>query len=221
MDDYSALAQRVAVSVGDVRGLLILSREGLVLGSYPEDDEAVAKPAWLKFATLGEPAKSFVEFPTEIWAFVHRGPYSAFAVADTKVKPGILVDFMEQALLTAEEARTRRDGLKLPEAVSAPSGKPRAPLHPQGPKGAPEPVAAQASAKEKEAGATSIPDAEAPSEPSAADAPAAEAEPVKKPDPPRLVKPMTSGDEESDAIDRFELQKEFGGLLQTGSDDDE
>src|SRR5437016_3206852 len=142
MDDYSALAQRVAVSVGDVRGLLILSREGLVLGSYPEDDEAVAKPAWLKFATLGEPDKSFVEFPTEIWVFAHRAAYSAFAVADTKVKPGVLLDFMEQALLTAEEARTRRDGLKLPEAVSAPSGKPRAPLHPQAPKSAPEKVAA-------------------------------------------------------------------------------
>jgi hypothetical protein len=45
MDDYSALAQRVAVSVGDVRGSLILSRDGLILGAFPDDESAV-KPAW-------------------------------------------------------------------------------------------------------------------------------------------------------------------------------
>ena len=39
MDDYSALAQRIGVTVADVRGCLILSRDGLVLGSFPEDDE--------------------------------------------------------------------------------------------------------------------------------------------------------------------------------------
>jgi hypothetical protein len=213
MDDYSALAQRVAVSVGDVRGLLILSREGLVLGAYPEDDEAVAKPAWLKFATLGEPAKSFVEFPTEIWVFAHRGPYSTFAVADTKVKPGVLLDLMEQALLTAEEARTRRDGLKLPEAVSAPSGKPRAPLHPQSPKQTPERVAAEVEAGTQHAVRTAGEGAAPQTDGSA--------EPVRKPDPPRLVKPTPSAESDGDFVDAVELQKEFGGLLQTDSDDDE
>ena len=82
MDDYSALAQRIAVSVSGVRGSLILSRDGLVLGAHPEGDESLAKPAWLKFVTLGEPDRSFVEFADQVWAFVKRGPYAAFAVAE-------------------------------------------------------------------------------------------------------------------------------------------
>ena len=99
MDDYSALAQRIGVTVSGVRGSLILSRDGLVLGSFPENDEGPAKSAWLKFVTLGEPDKSFVEFPDQVWAFVKRGPYAAFSVAEPGTRPGILVDQMEQVLL--------------------------------------------------------------------------------------------------------------------------
>jgi len=130
MDDYSALAQRIGVTVSGVRGSLILSRDGLVLGSYPENDEGPAKSAWLKFVTLGEPDKSFVEFPDQVWAFVKRGPYAAFSVAEPGTRPGILVDQMEQVLLAAEEGRSKREAVRLPDAASAPSGKPRTSLHP-------------------------------------------------------------------------------------------
>jgi hypothetical protein len=129
MDDYSALAQRVAVSVGDVRGSLILSRDGLILGAFPDDESAV-KPAWLRFGTLGEPQRGFVEFGDQIWAYVHRGPYASFVVAGTAVRPGVLIDRMEQALLAAEEARTKREPLRVPDPAQAPSGKPRTSLHP-------------------------------------------------------------------------------------------
>jgi hypothetical protein len=129
MDEFTALAQQVAVGAGDVRGCLIVSRDGLVLGGFPAGNEAVAKPAWLRFAALGEPQKGFVEFPDQLWAYVHRGPYAAFAVAEPSVRPGLLMDRLEQALLAAEEARTRREPLRVAESP-APSGKPRAPLHP-------------------------------------------------------------------------------------------
>ena len=99
MDDYSALAQRIAVSVSGVSGALILSRDGLVLGAFPNEDESFAKPAWLKFITLGEPDRSFVEFPDQVWAYVKRGPYAAFATAEAGTRPGVLVDQMEQVLL--------------------------------------------------------------------------------------------------------------------------
>jgi hypothetical protein len=138
MDDYSALAQRIAVSVREVRGCLVLSRDGLVLGTYPDDDETVAKPAWLRFCALGEPDKSFVEYPNQTWVFVKRGPYSAFAVAEAGVRPGLLIDQLEQALLTAEDGRTKREAFRVPDVASAPSGKPRASLHP--PAGKPDPV---------------------------------------------------------------------------------
>jgi hypothetical protein len=108
---------------------MVLSRDGLVLGAFPED-ESEMKPAWLRFATLGEPVKSFVEFGDQIWAYVNRGPYAAFIVAGTELRPGVLIDHMEQVLLAAEEARTKREPLKVPDASAAPSGKPRTSLHP-------------------------------------------------------------------------------------------
>jgi hypothetical protein len=129
MDDYSALAYRIAGGVNDVRGCLILSRDGLILGSYP-DDETVVKPAWMKFASLGDPERSFVEFGDQVWVYVRRPAYSAFAVADAGVRPGLVIDQLEQILYAAEEARNRRDTLRMPESGVAPSGKPRTSLHP-------------------------------------------------------------------------------------------
>ncbi len=131
MDDYAALAQRFVLSMTDVRGCLVLSRDGLVLGAYPEEDETLVKPAWLRFVTLGEVRKSFVELADQTWAYVYRGPYAMFVVAGLTVRPGVLIDQLEQALLATEENRTKRDPLKVPDATGAPSGKPRTPLHPQ------------------------------------------------------------------------------------------
>jgi hypothetical protein len=156
MDDYSALAQRISLNVREVRGCLLLSRDGLVLGAYPDDEEGIAKTAWLRFCLLGEPERSFVEFTDQVWAFVHRGPYGAFAVADVGVRPGILVDQLEQLLMTADEERSRRDTLRVPEAATAPSGKPRTSLHP--PVGKP-----QAPNERIEAAVSSAPDAAVPS----------------------------------------------------------
>jgi hypothetical protein len=129
MDDYSALAYRIAGGVADVRGCLILSRDGLILGSYPDDETAV-KPAWVRFASLGDPERSFVEFGDQVWVYVRRPAYGAFAVANAGVRPGLVIDQLEGILRSAEEARSRRDTLRVPEASSAPSGKPRTSLHP-------------------------------------------------------------------------------------------
>jgi hypothetical protein len=146
MDDYSALAQRISVSVHEVRGCLLLSRDGLVLGAFPEEEENLAKGAWLRFCALGEPERSFVEYTDQVWAYVKRGPYAAFALADAGVRPGILVDQLEQMLMTADEGRSRRDTLRVPDAASAPSGKPRTSLHPAAPKADPVEVVAVESA---------------------------------------------------------------------------
>ncbi len=152
MDDYSGLAARVAAGVGGLRGCLILSRDGLVLGAYPSDDDSVAKPSWLRFAMLGEPERSFVEFGDQVWVYVHRGPYAAFAIADAGVRPGLVMDELEQALMTAEQARTKREGMRAPEggavtATPTPVG-PRTTLHPTPAPSPPivVPVAAEAAA---------------------------------------------------------------------------
>jgi hypothetical protein len=136
MDDFSAIAARIAVSVGQLRGCIILTRDGLVVGSFPPSDESPVQRAWLRFAALGDPEKGFVEFGDELWVYVRRGPYAAFVLAEASARPGLVIDQLEQLLLTAEEARSKRDALKLPEVADAPKSKPRTPLH----KGAGQPV---------------------------------------------------------------------------------
>lgn len=247
MDDYSALAQRIAVSVNGVRGSLILSRDGMVLGAYPDADESLAKPAWLKFVTLGEPDKSFVEFGDQVWAFVKRGAYAAFCVAEAGIRPGILVDQMEQVLLVAEDGRARRDTLRLPDASTAPSGKPRTSLHPPSdkpqPAEIPAPVASASVPPVAEGSVEFADPVSAPIEGGAIDetlpltaseaptpAPALETPqepPIGAPttlskEPKKLV---SSGDDEppddDSEVDRVLLAKEFSGLLQMDSGDDE
>jgi hypothetical protein len=272
MDDYAALAQRISVSVPEMRGCIILSRDGMVLGAFPADDESLAKAAWLRFIALGEPERSFVEFADQTWAFVRRGPYSAFAVAEAGVRPGVMVDQLEQAMLTAEEGRTRRDTLRVPDAANAPSGKPRTSLHPGGGKEGkdgkegknkdkdkdrdrdrdrdrvePVEVAAEAARAQGAWARGSVPVAgddpgsvgpagpsgdvpqidavagSAPPAPVESRSPAPEVEPATalKKVPQKLIGTGSGGDEEETEVDRVLLAKEFSGLLQLDSGDDE
>jgi predicted regulator of Ras-like GTPase activity (Roadblock/LC7/MglB family) len=230
MDDYSALAQRISVSVSGVTGALILSRDGLVLGAYPNEDESLAKAAWLRFTVLGEPEKSFVEFPDQVWAFVRRGPYGAFVLADVGTRPGVLVDQMEQMLLVAEEGRSRRDTMRLPDAASAPSGKPRTSLHPSAAKPTPvevgtrRPEPAEHVAATGGAGAERQEADETPQPAVGADDPAAEQDSRSNlAEEPRKLAGSGGGQGYDDdaEVDRVLLAKEFSGLLQVDSDRDE
>jgi hypothetical protein len=246
MSDYSSLAQRVSMSVPGVRGCLLLSRDGLVLGAHPEgEEEAQVKDAWVRFAAIGEPDRSYLEYPDQVWAFVRRGGYAAFAVAEAGVRPGVLVDLLDQALMTGELERSRdRETLRLPEAPQAPSGKPRTNLHKADRVPEPEPVAVMAEPAAVEA-------EQAPVE---AEQEALDEEPAATPDtPPEGVdvgqeaspEPQPSeehvppdaedegkdkrdgkkrgraeGNEETE-VDRILLAKEFAGLLQVPTEDDE
>ena len=240
MDDYSALAQRISVSAGGVTGALILSRDGLVLGADPEESEGPAKHAWLRFIALGEPDRSFVEFPEQVWAYVRRGPYAAFVTAEAGIRPGVLIDQMEQVLLTAEEARSRRDTLRVPDTSAAPSGKPRAPLHPQKARSAPAEVAAERADPVASAPAPDASDRpqplvasqdgsldEGPGQPPASvvedEAGSSEGAPsALKKEPQKLAGTSMGGALDDDSeVDRVLLAKEFSGLLQVDSSDDE
>ena len=260
MDDYSALAQRISVSVPEVRGCLLLSRDGMILGSYPEEDESLAKGPWLRFCALGEPAKSFVEFTDQVWAYVKRGAYASFAVADAGVRPGILLDQLDQALMTADEGRARRDTLRVPDTSAAPSGKPRTSLHPAAGKtqqeSTPEPVevsvvadppltqaeadhghwkrnvpadaAASAAGPDvhplvSETKPGSDPILAAPASPEAAPVtpgPETPGSALGK-EPKKLAGGLGGVAEEETEVDRVLLAKEFSGLLQLDSGDDE
>jgi hypothetical protein len=232
MGDYAALAQRVSTGISGIRGCLMLSRDGMVLGAEPEDGESDLRADWVRFAGLGDPERSYVEFPDRIWAFVRRGGYAAFAVADTDVRPGVLVDLLDQALMAGEQERARdRDTMRLPDAPVAKSGKPRTKMHKSERPAPPEPAAPEPVS----APAEQVPRAGAETDPSAEATPAPDAEPRSAPDPGRDEGPMDAvadgrGEGEGAApsphrddpeVDRILLAKEFAGLLQVSREDDE
>jgi hypothetical protein len=228
MNDYSALAQRVSMSVAGIRGCLMLSRDGMVLGAHPEGEaESHLRASWVRFAAVGDPERSYIEFPDRIWAFVRRGGYSAFAVADVGVRPGVLVDLLDQALMIGEQDRARdRETMRVPDMPSAPSGKPRTSLHKQEREAAtptiqsppestsPEPTEVAAS---DEAPAEMDP-SESGSDP---EAQARESEPADRPDPETDESERAQGREDEPEVDRILLAKEFAGLLQVPKEDDE
>ena len=196
MEEFSALAARVAASVVELRGCLILSRDGLVLGAFPAGEEGPVKTAWLRFAVVGEPERGFIEFGDEIWTYVRRGPYAAFAVSGLGVRPGLLIDQLDQMLYTAEEVRARREALRLPEVTPAPSGKPRTSLHPEARPSVPTPAPVT---------------------------PPAQATPEAAPGPPPPKRPSTApGKKEEDPdVDRVALAQELSKLLQETEGGDE
>jgi len=200
MEEFSALAARVAASVVELRGCLILSRDGLVLGAFPAGEEGPVKTAWLRFAVVGEPEKGFVEFGDEIWTYVRRGPYAAFAVSGLGVRPGLLIDQLEQMLYTAEEVRARREALRLPEVTPAPSGKPRTSLHPEARPSVPTP---------------------APVAPPAQATPEAAPRPAEGSTPPERPSTALGKKHEDPNVDRVALAQELSKLLQETEGGDE
>lgn len=218
MSDYSALAQRVSLSIEGIRGCLMLSRDGMVLGAHPEGDvEAHLRTTWVRFAGIGDPERCYVEFPDQIWAFVRRGGYAAFAVADIGVRPGVLVDLLEQALMGGEEERVHdRETMRLPDAPSAPSGKPRTILHKPERTTADEPDPATVAS---ETPTTARAQTEGSS--SSGDLLPSELEPEEAPAPAERPSKSRQGKEDDSEVDRILLAKEFAGLLQVPKEDDE
>lgn len=245
MNDYSALAQRVSMSIEGVRGCLMLSRDGMVLGAHPEgESETHIRSSWVRFAAVGDPERSYVEYPDQVWAFVRRGSYSAFAVADAGVRPGVLVDLLDQALMVGEQDRVRdRETMRVPEAPSAPSGKPRISMHkPERPAPSPS-VPSEVTSRAADVPAPEGSPAEVPvpaeAEPIAADPGAQAGSETSQPEdevpartqdeiparaqegesPERPERPEKREDESE--VDRILLAKEFAGLLQVPKEDDE
>jgi hypothetical protein len=112
LEDFNVLAITLGQGMADVRGCLVLSRDGLVLGAHPAESERATTRAWIRFATIGDPERGFVQFGTETWCYVRRTPYAGFAVAGPEERAGLVIDHMEQVLQTAEERRSRQEGLR-------------------------------------------------------------------------------------------------------------
>jgi hypothetical protein len=205
MDDLSGLASTLAAGVGDVRGCLILSRDGLVVGSHLPDGEGSVKPAWIRFAAVGEPERGFVQFGTETWCYVRRGPYAAFVVVRPAARPGLVIDHMDQLLLSAEESRMNRVGSRADPPPAAPSSKPRTVLHPdQRPAGPPDPAEG---APDEPPGGASPEEGPPPAPPGAS-----------LDEPSELDEGLWDLSGDDGDVDRFSLAREFGQLLQDAED---
>jgi hypothetical protein len=243
MEEFSALAARVAASVVELRGCLILSRDGLVLGAFPAGEEGLVKSAWLRFAVVGEPEKGFIEFGDEIWTYVRRGQYAAFAVSGLGVRPGLLIDQMDQMLYTAEEVRARREALRIPEASPASSDQPRGYLDRETRPSVPTPTLSPTPTRGTAAGPAGPPSA--PTEPQplrqmapepaltpeppqpeptpepSAEGPSAEPPSTAEPAPAEGPSSEPAEEDKKTEVDRVALAQELSKLLQETADDDE
>ena len=234
MEDFDALAAALGAGIADLRGCLILSRDGLVLGGHPDTAETELKASWLRFAALGEPERGFVQFGDEIWSYARRGPYGSFAVTGTGVRPGIVIDHIERVLLAAEDARSAGEGpvgatAHVPPAqasmASAKSAKRKRRRPPHGdPAPTDEPVLIHAEPPAIHVASEAWP--------TASEAGEAPFEEVGEPDPGADPSPRQHGEaaakepaggpeasDDDDEVDRFSLASEFSRLLQDKRDD--
>ncbi len=204
--DFAALAQRVVASAPDVRTCLVMSRDGLPLGSHPAAEEERTRTVWTRLASLGEVERGFAVFRDEIWVFSRRGPYAAVATAGPTARPGLILEGLDEMLLAAVEARARRSSAVRPEPerdrdrdrereLETPRG-PRTPLH-RDPKPTAPPPAQPART------------GQGPSRPA----------PVSEPPP---ATPHTSPDEAGSDdvwVDHVALAREFRGLFDQSAEE--
>lgn len=226
MNDFDALAAVLGAGIADLRGCLILSRDGLVLAGHPDTAEQELKASWHRFAALGEPERGFVQFRNEIWSYARRGPYGSFAVTGISVRPGIVIDHMEQVLLATEEARSRGEALKVApapvqpaQASGAPAKRKKRRSRRADPAPIDEPVVIHAEPLPAHVVSEALPWAlearegsfEEVGEPDpGADPSSGESEEPAEAEP--AVGPEAPGEE--DEVDRFSLAAEFSRLLQ-------
>src|SRR5438128_6361260 len=129
--DFVALVHAFVAGVTDVRACLIVSRDGLVLGASPADEEEKALAAWSQIAALGEVDRGFVGLRDEQWVFCRRGPYSALAKASPSARAGLILDRLDEMLLVAEEVRLKKESFRSVDrepSLETPRG-PRTSLH--------------------------------------------------------------------------------------------
>ncbi|MCJ7832410.1 MAG: hypothetical protein MUP92_03065, partial [Actinobacteria bacterium] len=156
--DFASLAASIAADIPDLRGCIIVSRDGLVLAGHPADAESSLRPAWLRFASLGDVERGFLQFGGELWVYVRRGPYASFAVSGSVSRPGLVLDALENVLTRAEESRAAQ-GQPAPQLGAITSSRPRTSLHPEAKPAEPAPAPVESVATAEAATVGSAPPA--------------------------------------------------------------
>jgi hypothetical protein len=112
-----------------------LSTDGSPLAAYPPGEEAGATAIWARLSSLGPVTRGFVTMRSEVWAFVQGERYAALVLADRTVRPGQVLELVDQVLAEAAAASVlaggdrRFDGATGQRERSA-ARRFRVPLHP-------------------------------------------------------------------------------------------
>lgn len=132
--DFAGLAAR-AVGGIEGAGCVIATRDGLVLGAYPEGEERRIFSRW---AGLGPGAtaalRGFLVLGREAWAITTTRRYVAVAIVPTSTRPGLALERLEAALEEAEGGGASERPPGPVHAARAPAASPRAqrPGEPEG-----------------------------------------------------------------------------------------
>lgn len=105
MEDYHAFAAALGSGISELRGCLIASSDGRVLGIYPDPGETDVVASWRRLDALRDCDSAFVQFGTQTWCAVRRDSYVAFAVMGASADPAGVSEHMEQVLIAAEKTR--------------------------------------------------------------------------------------------------------------------
>jgi hypothetical protein len=88
-----------------------VSADGLPLAAYPPGEEAGATEVWARLSSLGQVARGFVTMRSEVWAFVQAERYGALVLADRTVRPGQVLELVDQVLAQAASAAVISGGV--------------------------------------------------------------------------------------------------------------
>jgi hypothetical protein len=87
-----------------------LSPDGLPLAVHPAAEEDAVVAVWSRLAALGQVSRGFVTVRSEVWAFVQGERYGALVLADRTVRPGQVLEMVDQVLAEAASAAVLAGG---------------------------------------------------------------------------------------------------------------
>jgi hypothetical protein len=109
MEDFDAFTRDLR-SVADLRGCVIATRDGRVLGAYPNGSPDV-EAAWRQIADIGACTSAIVQLEDETWFYLRRGSHAAFVVVHAAQDPGRVIACMGRLLVAMKTASAGEDVL--------------------------------------------------------------------------------------------------------------
>jgi hypothetical protein len=106
MEGFEAFARALSSEIAGLRGCLIATRDGRVLGVHPTGATAVDE-AWRRIARLRACTSMIARFERETWSVAARGSHVALAVVAPSIDAADVISHMERLL--AEAGRVRMD----------------------------------------------------------------------------------------------------------------